>query len=189
MVKIGVSLFAFLIAISQAVVGQEVSLPASVIAKQHRVPETVIYEILMHQAAFFKDQADELDRKGGDGSPFRRHMAAKFELTDQQVLILNSIAVEYREEVKGPEKDLRDSVEHFRQQNAELPRGSKTLPPPSEAQLLIARRDAVTMRAIDRFHSRLGDVEFSRIDAIVKSRIGHDITRGPASSVGGNHEN
>jgi hypothetical protein len=168
---------------------QEISLPPGVVTKQHNVPETVVYAIVFHQAVALKDRADDIDRKGGDGSALRRHMIAKFGLSDQQLLQLNSVAEEFRAEVKDPEERLRASVERFRENNAQLPRGSRTLPPPSEAATLLAARDAVILRARDRFHYMVGDEDFARLDQAIKARIARDVSRRDAPTVGGAHEN
>jgi hypothetical protein len=168
---------------------QEVSLPSSVIAKQHKVPETVVYAIVFHQTVALKDRADDMDRRGGDGSVFRRHMMAKFGLTDRQLLELNSVAEDFRAEAKDPEDMLRASVERFRERNAQLPKGSRTLPPPSEAAKLLAARDAVILHARDRFHTMVGDEEFDRLDQAIKSRVAHDVLREDAPKAGVIHEN
>src|SRR6185437_16820443 len=81
---------------SAEVMGQEIIYSPDVLQKQQQVPESVIYGILLHQAAAFKDKADELDRSGGDGSPYRHHMEAKFGLTSQELISLDKVAIEYR---------------------------------------------------------------------------------------------
>jgi hypothetical protein len=168
---------------------QEISFPSSVIAKQQKVPEVLIYSILLHQAAAFKDKEDEMDRKGVDGSVFRRHIGTEFGLSNQQVIMLYSVALQYRDQVKDSENKLRASVERFRERNAQLPKGAHVLPPPSEAVGLTASRDALILLARDRFHSMVGDLDFSRIDANVKMRIGHNVTRRNVPLNGDAHEN
>ena len=152
-------------------ISQEIVLPPSVAQRQANVPETVTYAILLHQVVAFKDKADELDRNGGDGSPYRRHLAYKFGLTNQQVLILNSVAEQYRENVRFAEQQLSDSVAKYRDANGKLPRGAQILALPQEAKALIANRDSITLHARDQFHSWLGEDEFRRVDATIKSRI------------------
>jgi hypothetical protein len=168
-------------------VGQEIIYSPEVLQKQQQVPEPVIYGILLHQAATFKDKADALDRRGGDGSPYRHHMETKFGLTPQELISLDKVAIEYRAKVKGPESDLKDSVVRFRVVNANLQRGWKALPPPSEAGNLLAKLDALALGARDEFHALVGDSEFARIDALVKYHVvsHHRDDDSPASAHGG----
>lgn len=167
--------------------GQEITFPPEVLQKQQHVPESVIYGILLHQAAAFKDKADALDLSGGDGSPYRHHMEVKFGLTPAELMYLNEVAIEYRENVQGPESDLKDSVSRFRAMHANFQRGQKVFPPPDEAKSLLAKRDAVTLRSRDEFHALIGDSEFARIDALVKSRIGShlQVVNPPKAAKGG----
>ncbi len=46
-----------------ALFAQEVVIPPEVAKRQAAVPDTVLYAILLHQVATFKDKADELDRR------------------------------------------------------------------------------------------------------------------------------
>lgn len=151
--------------------GQEIVYPPEVIQKQQHVPESVIYGIVLHQAAAFKDKADELDRSSGVGSAYRHHMEAKFGLTPQELMYLDRVAIEYRDRVRGVEGDLKDSVARFRVMNAGLQRGWRVLPPPSEASNLLMKRDGLILHARDEFHVLIGDKDFARIDALVKYRV------------------
>jgi hypothetical protein len=172
---------------SAEVMGQEIIYSPEVLQKQQHVPESVIYGILLHQAAAFKDNTDKLDRSGGDGSPYRHHMEAKFGLTSQELIYLNKIAIEYRAKVTGPESDLKKSVVRFRVMNANLQRKGKALPPPSEAELLLAKIDGPALHARDEFHALVGDSEFARIDALVKYRVVSHLQddHSPSSANGG----
>jgi hypothetical protein len=180
-------ILAFLCCGPAEAVGQEIIYSPEVLQKQQQVPESVIYGILLHQAATFKDKADALDRSGRDGSPYRHHMEAKFGLTPQELVSLDKVAVEYREKARGPESDLKDSVIKFRVMNANLQRGSSALPAPGEAANLLAKLDALTLSARDEFHSLVGDSEFAKIDALVKYRVvsHHRDDDSPASAHGG----
>lgn len=150
---------------------QEISYPPEVIQRQQHVPESVIYGILLHQAVAFKDKADELDRSGGNGSAYRHHMEAKFGLTPQELNYLDQVAIEYRDKVRGPERDLKNSIARFQVLNGNLQRGWKVLPPPAEAENLLAKRDAMILQARKEFHTLVGDKEFARIDALVQYRV------------------
>jgi hypothetical protein len=148
---------------------QEITLPPEVVKRQASVPETVLYRVLLHQAATFKDKADELDRQGKDGSPYRQHISNLLGLNAQQMIALNQVALQYRQESAQVELAIADSVRRFRELNKSLHEGQQaTLPP--EAKYLINRREEGIRHARDQFHSTLGDKEFLRIDGQVKSR-------------------
>jgi len=155
--------------VARSATAQEVILPPDVVKKQAAVPETVLYAVLLHQVAAFKDKADELDRQGKDGSPYRHHIASTLGLSAQQMLYIDSVALQYREESKGTEAEIAESVQRFHDQNKSLAEGQHaTLPP--EAKYLLHMREEGIKRARDQFHSLVGDNEFVRIDGMVKSR-------------------
>jgi hypothetical protein len=171
--------------------GQEVVLPKDVVQRQHALPDTLVYGVLFRQAAALKEQADEWDREGKDGSPFRKHLAHKFQLSPEQILSLDTAALQYKEEVADVEMEIQQSVSRF-QQSAQLVKGQAVPPLPSEARYLISKHDAVVLRARDRFHTLLGDEDFARIDGLVKARMTKDFTRvqpGLANHIAGGQSN
>ena len=114
-------------------------------------------------------------------------MESKFGLTSQELIYLDKVAIEYRAKVTGPESDLKDSLVRFRVMNANLQRGGKALPPPSEAELLLAMVHGAALHARDEFHALVGDSEFARIDAFVKYRVVSHLQddHSPSSANGG----
>lgn len=182
------------------VFAQEVVLPPSVEKRQAAVPDTVLYSILLHQVATFKDMADDLDRQGRDGSPLRRHISTKFGLTPQELMSLDEVALQYREDVKDTEAQLAESVKLYREQQPFWMPGQKKSYP-SEAKYLIDKRDNLVLASRDRFHALIGDDEFLRIDGLVKAHFhAHLDRRFPPTSQSGkstglpsaqevNHEN
>ena len=140
---------------------QEITLPSAITKRQAAVPETVIYSILLHQVAAFKDKADELDREGRDGSPYRHHIAIKLGLSPEEMLFLNSVALQYRTDAEETDEQIAESVKQFRAYHANLPSGARP-PLPPEAKYLIEKRDQIILQARDRFHSLVGDAEFRR---------------------------
>lgn len=166
------------VAVSRA---QEIQLPPSAASHQAAVPETVLYEILLHHVAIFHDKAEELDRQGGDGSPYRHHITAKLGLSPQEMLYLDSVALQYREESKQVNEEIATSVDNFHAYHKTLPVGTKpTLPP--EAKRLIAEHNQLVKNARDKFHVLVGDAEFTRIDGLIKSRFRADVRTGPVNS-------
>lgn len=150
---------------------QEIVLPPEVIKRQNNIPDAVLYRVLFHHAAAFKDKADDVERLGRDASSFRNHLAHKLNLSPDQVITLNTVALEYREDAADTERQLNESVARFHAQYGVLPEGQPRPPLPPEAAYLLSERDEITLAARDRFHSRLGDAEFGRIDALIKHNL------------------
>ncbi len=153
---------------------QEITLPVAVAKHQAALPETVLYSILLHQVAAFKDKADQLDREGGDGSPYRHHIATKLGLNPQEMLCPDSVALQYRTDAEQTEEQIAESVKSFQAYHATLPSGVRP-PLPPEAKFLLEKRAQIVLQARDRFHNMVGDAEFGRIDALVKSRFQRNI--------------
>jgi len=176
---------------------QEIVLPPDVVKRQAAVPESVLYEILLHHVAIFHDKAEELDRQGGDGSPYRHHIASKFGLSPQQLLYLDSVALRYREEAGQVNEEIAASVKQFHAYHATLPVGTKPMLPP-EAKFLIQKHNQLVLNARAQFHALIGDDEFARIDGLVKSHYrarfqsvpetGQPTNQAPTGGLGGDHE-
>lgn len=154
---------------------QEIVLPKSVQEQQHKIPDSVLYGVLFRQAAAFTAKADEMDEAGQDGSPWRKHLAHKLNLTPTEELYLEQAGLEYDLQVRPIDEEIADSARRFRQAIGIVTPGH--VPPlPPEAAYLLSNRDAAIEAIRDGFHLWLGDSEFARVDALMKTRLAKDVT-------------
>src|SRR5215831_6124976 len=64
-----------------------------------RAPEHVVYRVFFHHLMALKDQATEIERKGGDGRGLRSYYKDKARLSDDQALTLDRVAADCEREV------------------------------------------------------------------------------------------
>jgi hypothetical protein len=163
-------------ALSCSSTAQEVVLPKSAIALQQHIPDSILYGVLFRQAAAFYQEAAILDRQGKDGSPYRKHLAHKLNLSPPEELSLEEAGLLYNIRVKPIDAEIAESAARWRAGLDVVPQGH--FPPlPPEAADLLAKRDAAIEGVRDSFHASIGDSEFARIDALVKTRIAASISQ------------
>lgn len=165
-----VALFALSTTACYPSLAQEVTFPPSAVAQQRQIPDSILYGALFRQAAAFYQTAVALDQAGKDGSPYRRHLAHKFNLSSSEVLALEEAGLQYNLRVKPIDAAIASSAARWRTQLGVVPDG--TFPPlPPEAAGLLAKRAAAIDSVRDSFHAAIGDVEFARIDSLLKKRV------------------
>ena len=98
--------------------------------------------------------------KGEDGSPFRDHLAAKLQLSAEQVISLNVAAEQFQSDMAPIDAQLQQSVAAFQKAHPSVLEGEPRPPLPPEAAYLISEMDRVTMAARDRFRLLVGEDEF-----------------------------
>lgn len=166
-------------AVSYSCPAQEIKLPQTAIAQQQNIPDSVLYGVLFRQAAAFFNAAAVLDRAGKDGSPYRKHLIHKFNLSPPEVLSLEEAALLYNLRVKPIDAEIASSVARWRAGLGVVPEG--TFPPlPPEAAGLLAKRAAAIEGVRDSFHESIGDSEFGRIDSLLKTRLAKNINQSNA---------
>lgn len=156
-------------ATGRASLAQEIIFPPNVISAQRNIPDSVFYGVLFRQAAAFYDAAAALDQAGKDGSPYRKHLAHKFNLSPTEVMALDEAGLLYNLRVKPIDDEIAASVTHWRAGLGAAPaRAFPALPP--EAAGLLAKRSAAIDNVRDTFHASIGDSEFARVDSLLKVR-------------------
>src|SRR5215213_2827644 len=68
--------------------------------QQPEVPDEVVYRHLLNHVLAFKKKAEEVEREGKDGNPFRKYFKHKANLNDYEAQTLDEIASDYDKEVK-----------------------------------------------------------------------------------------
>jgi hypothetical protein len=141
-------------------------------ADQHTIPDTVVYRILMHHAAAFDQKARELEAKGLDGTPYRKHLEQKLGLSPSQVQILMNIAREYSASTQRYEQQIQAVLTQFSHDHAPggaLPPGERPPSPPAALVTIHQLRDSSTLAARDKFKTAIGDAEFARVDTALRA--------------------
>lgn len=141
-------------------------------ADKHVVPDSVVYRVLMHHAAAFDKKATELEAKGLDGTPYRRHFEQKLGLSPAEVVALMRIARDYQALNQKYELEVARILKEFK--GEKMPGGvippDQTPPPPPEAfATLSLQRDAATLAARDKLKLTLGERQFEKVDAGMKA--------------------
>lgn len=139
------------------------------------MPDAVVYRILMHHAATFDQKAQELEAKGLDGSPYRKHFEQKLGLSSSQVAILMQIAREYLVANEQYERQITEVLKKFNDEHMPggvLPPGEVPPPPPAAVARIREERNSAVLGARDKFRAAIGDVDFARADAALRTAFG-----------------
>lgn len=138
------------------------------------IPDAVVYRILMHHAAAFDQKARELEAKGLDGSPYRKHFEQKLGLSSSQVRILMQIAREYMVANEQYERQIKGVLKKFNDEHMPggvLPPGEVAPPPPAALATIREQRDSAVLGARDKFRIAVGDVDFAKADTALRTAL------------------
>ena len=145
------------------------------------VPDYVAYKHLFHHVAAFKKKAEETERDGKDGAPFRTFFKRKAQLSDEQARLLDQIASDFDQEVKLQDARAKVLIDAYRAQypDGKVPHGETPKPPPAELKVMTQERNAIILRARDRLRAAFGDDEFRRFDDFVKRNVAPNVNQPP----------
>lgn len=152
------------------------------------LPDHVMYWHVLRHVAVLHRKADALEKKGGDGTPYRQLFQHNAQLSDSQARRLAEIAEDCMARVAEVDAKAAEIITAFR---AVHPPGSfapgQPLPPPPPELLELQReRDALVLAARDELHEDLGDDDFARFEKHVRSSVvptlGQDKPRLPKRS-------
>lgn len=144
-----------------------------------QLPEHIPYLVLFRHISYLKKQGDQLRSQGQDDSGFRRRFVKQFALDDDQFEKMNQIAADTESRVAEIDKKADVIIDSFRKRfpEGELPPGVVPPPPPAELLALQQERDGTIVRARDRLRAELGELEFMRVDEIVKIHLASNVNR------------
>jgi len=153
------------------------ALPAETQAPPDRLPEAVLYWQMFRHAIALDKRADEMDRRGEDGSKLRRFYRDKAGLDESQAGLLDKIANECASEVAAQDRRAMEVIRAFRARfpNGRLSGGQTPPPAPPELAALQQERDAIVLKFRDRLRTELGESEFERFHTFVQESIAPQI--------------
>ncbi|HEX8070938.1 MAG TPA: hypothetical protein VF546_13365 [Pyrinomonadaceae bacterium] len=171
LVLLGITVFAFRGQINPTVLGSGQSRPVP------EVPDQVVYRHLFRHAAALKAKADELERQGKDATHLHNFFKHKAELSDDQAQILEDIADQCARDIKALDEKAKPIIAAYKAQypNGQVPHGEKPQPPPAELYQLTLERNDVVLRSRDKLRAALGEGEFNRFHAFVRSKIAPNV--------------
>jgi hypothetical protein len=145
-------------------------------------PDDVIYRHVFRHVARYQELADA-EEMAHRQSPFRHSFRTQLGLNPVEEQDLNFIAAECGIQLKTVQSRVSAVVAAFR---AAYPIGKLKIgvilpPPPVELSALEDQKKAIVLAARDRLRTALGEVEFARVDTLIKSRMVPYIA--PASGV------
>jgi hypothetical protein len=132
-------------------------------------PEHVIYRQFFHHLVTLKARAKDVESQGGDGRGLRSYFKRRANLTENEALVLDTVAADCEREVAVLDAKAKLIIDAYR---ARLVRGkidSKNLPPlPPELATLQEQRNLAILHARERLRKSLGHQAFSRLDDFIK---------------------
>lgn len=139
--------------------------------------DDVIYMHFFRHVARYQEFASAAE-SSGVSSPFRHSFRRNLALDPNQEHDLNQIAADYLNQSRAIQQEIAVVIKAFRvaYPPGKLKSGSLPPPPPGLAPL-VAQKKAIVLAARDRLRTALGDDEFSRVDALIKTRVSPQISR------------
>jgi hypothetical protein len=135
-----------------------------------RAPEHVVYRVFFHHLMALRNQATEIERKGGDGRGLRSYYKNKARLTDAEALTLDQIAADCDREIASLDAKASKIIMAIRtraQVSHSLSAGS--VPPlPPELAAMQQQRNSIILRARQKLRTALGEEAFRQLDDFIK---------------------
>lgn len=137
------------------------------------VPEFVVYRQLFRHVAFLKQKADDVEKKGADGSALRGHYKQQAKLNDREAQVLDDVAAACNADVERLDRKAKKLVDEFRAKHpgGRLAAGEVPPTPPAELNSLWEERNRVVMQAREALRAAFGEQEFQRFDEHVRQGI------------------
>jgi hypothetical protein len=175
--RIAVVLCVLTLALGALALGGQEQSKQALAPKRDNLPEHVVYKHLFHHVAALKRKAEEAESQGKDATQFRTHFKRQAQLGDEEVQILNDIAIECDRQMKVQDERARVIILAYKAQypGGRVPHGELPKPPPPELRALSEERDAIVLRSRDRLREALGEGEFNRFNSFVKERVAPNV--------------
>jgi hypothetical protein len=145
------------------------------------IPQHIVYDELFYEVAFFKGEADKLDRQGKDSSGLRSIYKKEAKLDERRNALLFEIASDCERDVEALDMRAKEIITAFRARVQAMNIGPGETPPPAPEELkaIQEERNATILRARDRLREGFGDEEFGRFTEFVNRSIKPRITTVP----------
>ncbi len=143
-------------------------------------PDQVVYGVFLRHVGTFENLAEANEARGESGAAYRNHLAHKFGLTITEQTKVNEIAQTYVTQYKALNQQLEAAAKDYRALNFPNNEHIAGAPAPAKSPALIAIQEQIrqtTLQARDQVHAALGDTRFAQVDAQVRARATHDLSK------------
>lgn len=137
------------------------------------LPDHVVYWHVLRHVVVLHRKAAALEKKGGDGTPYRQLFQQNTELSDSQARRLVEIAEDCVARVAEVDAKAHEIILAFRARHpaASLAPGQPLPPPPPDLLELQRERDGLVLAARDALHAELGEEAFTRFEKHVRATV------------------
>lgn len=137
------------------------------------IPQHIIYDELFYEVAFFKGEAEKLDREGKNSSGLKSLYKKEAKLDERQNALLFEAASDCERDVEALDRRAKQIITAFRARVQAMQIGPGETPPPAPEELktIQEERNAAVLRARDRIRESFGDEEFGRFAEFVNKRV------------------
>lgn len=149
--------------------------------RQSGAPDHVAYRMLLHHAYLLEQKAEDADREGRPDSAraFRAALRDLARLDERQAGVFARHAADCEREVSAQDARARVLIEARR---AHYLATGKALPPSPELAAMQQERNQIILGCRDRLRESLGEREWARLDAFVRSEVAPRVTATTASA-------
>ena len=113
------------------------------------------------------------------GDPDSTDVKAKVGMTDDEMLVLRSLAAECQAEIANLDDRAKAIIDEFRVKAAKATRLEDMPPPPSGLKGLQQQRNAIALRYKEMLRTGLGEARFQRVNAFAKDTINIEAIKAP----------
>jgi len=152
------------------------------------LPDAVVYKPFFHHVAAFGHKADELEARNEDSRGYREAFIHQLNINKDQADSLTQVAYQFEAKEKLIQAKVHERVLAFRARysGGRLdPANPPPRPDPEMYALFLEKRDLV-LEMRDQLRQTLGEVEFQRVNALIRTKIAPNIQPISPASV---HEN
>ena len=141
------------------------------------LPDTVLYKHLFHHYEKLAKKADDEEKMGKDGKPYREFYKRQANLTDAQANDLDRIAKETDKEVLRITSQAQEIIRAARAQypTGKVPIGQKPPPPPALLADLQEQHDAAVEQGREKLKQSFGENDFAKFDGFLRRFMGPDV--------------
>lgn len=146
---------------------------AAPVQQDGAIPQHIVYDELFYEVAFFKGEAEKLDREGKDSSGLKSIYKKEAKLDERQNALLFEIASNCERDVEALDRRAKQIITAFRARVAamHIEPGETPPPAPEELKTIQEERNAAILRARDQLHESFGDEGFARFTQFVNRSI------------------
>ena len=138
-----------------------------------QLPDYVVYGQIFRHIKELHKKANEEERLGRDGNHFRKLYQNMANLTNQETVVLDSIAMQVNEDLSVIDTRARIIIANLRAQTPEgkLQEGQEPPSPPAELLQLSNQRKEIILEAKNKLESQFGSAGFAKFQSFVDTNV------------------